>query len=433
MNLIWKYDIEKPRFETLQGDIKTDVLVIGGGLTGLLCGYYLKKRGIDCVIAEADRICSGVSGNTTAKITLHHGAIFDKMEKRFGSEWVAKYLKANGEALQEYKALCRDIDCDFCVQDSFVYSRTDQNKIEKEVRALNKAGVKAKFCDDMPLPFSAVGVRVEKQGQFNPLKFAFAIAKDLKIYENTRVVALSPNYALTEKGKIKAEKIIVATHFPFLNKHGGYFIKMYQHRSYVLALENAKKIDGMYVDGEDKGLSFRSYKNLLLLGGGGHRTGKKGGNWNELENFAEQYYPNAKTVTRFATQDCKTLDDIPYIGQYSQKTPNLYVATGFNKWGMTSAMVSARLLTDLAEGKPNDFASVFAPDRNFLRPQLAVNGFESTVSILTPSAPRCPHLGCALKYNKAEHSWDCPCHSSRFTEKGRVINNPANCDKKFKA
>ena len=268
------------------------------------------------------------------------------------------------------------------------------------------------------------------QAQFHPLKFAFAIAKDLPIFENTKILELMPNKAVTEHGEISCKKMIVATHFPMLNKHGGYFLKLYQHRSYVLALDGAADLDGMYVDESDKGLSFRNHGKLLLLGGGGHRTGKNGGNWKELEEFAATHYPKAKIRSRWATQDCMTLDRIPYIGRYSKNTPDLYVATGFNKWGMTSAMVSAMILTDLVREKRNDYAAVFSPSRSILRPQLAVNSFESLVGLLTPTAPRCPHLGCALKYNPDEHSWDCPCHGSRFTESGKLIDNPATDDKK---
>ena len=226
-------------------------------------------------------------------------------------------------------------------------------------------------------------------------------------------------------------KIIVTTHFPILNKHGSYFLKLYQHRSYVLALKGAQHLDGMYVDEDKKGLSFRTYGDLLLLGGGSHRTGKKGGNWHELEEFARKYYPSARVVSKWATQDCMSLDGVPYIGQYSKNTPDLYVATGFNKWGMSSSMVSAMILSDLVQGKPNEYAQVFSPSRSILRPQLAINALESTVGLLTPTAPRCPHLGCALKYNKAEHSWDCPCHGSRFSESGELINNPATDDKRM--
>ena len=233
----------------------------------------------------------------------------------------------------------------------------------------------------------------------------------------------------TNRGKITAKTFIVATHFPFLNKHGSYFIKLYQHRSYVIALENAPVLDGMYVDESDTGLSFRTYDGKLLLGGGGHRTGKKGGGWNELRDFARRHFPDAREVAHWATQDCMTLDDIPYIGRYSKHTPDLYVATGFNKWGMTSSMVAANLLCDLVQGKKNPYTDVFSPSRSILHPQLIANTAESLLGLLTPTVPRCPHLGCALTYNKQEHSWDCPCHGSRFSEKGKLLDNPATGDK----
>lgn len=218
----------------------------------------------------------------------------------------------------------------------------------------------------------------------------------------------------------------MATHFPFINKHGSYFLKLYQHRSYVIALKNAQNIDGMYVDENRKGMSFRNYGKMLLLGGGGHRTGKQGGNWCELRAFAKTVYPKAREECFWAAQDCISLDGVPYIGQYSKRTPNFYVVGGFNKWGMTSAMVSAMILSDLVLGKQNDFAEVFNPSRNILKPQLFLNGFEATKNLLTVSEHRCPHLGCALKWNRVENSWDCPCHGSRFSENGEVIDNPAN-------
>jgi len=205
---------------------------------------------------------------------------------------------------------------------------------------------------------------------------------------------------------------------------------MYQQRSYVLALENAGKVEGMYLDNAENGLSLRMQGDLLLFGGGGHRTGKQGGGWAYLEEQARKYFPEGRIIRRWATQDCMTLDGIPYIGRYSRGTENLYVATGFNKWGMTSSMVSAMLLAALIQGKASPWASVFAPDRTVLRPQLALNAIESTVNLLTPTAPRCPHLGCALKWNAQEHSWDCPCHGSRFTEDGRLLDNPATGDLK---
>jgi hypothetical protein len=167
---------------------------------------------------------------------------------------------------------------------------------------------------------------------------------------------------------------------------------------------------------------------LLLLGGGGHRTGKPGGNWSELRNFASKNFPLSKEQYYWAAQDCMSLDSIPYIGNYSASTPDLYVASGFNKWGMTGAMTAAMILCDMVRGKDNAFAEVFNPSRSILKPQLLVNAGETALSYITPTSKRCSHLGCALKWNAAEHSWDCACHGSRFTEDGSVINNPANKD-----
>ena len=285
----------------------------------------------------------------------------------------------------------------------------------------------AKFTDNIPLPFRTVGaIEFNAQAQFNPLKFVSGIAKGLNIYENSKVIELRKNIAVTEKGKVKADKIIVATHFPFINKHGSYFIKMYQQRSYVIAYENAQNVDGMYIDEQENGMSFRNYNNLLLLGGGGHKTGMQGGAYREIETVARHHYKNAVEKYRWATQDCMTLDKVPYIGRYSKSTENFYVATGFNKWGMSSSMAAACILCDEIVGKKSDFAAVFSPSRSILNMQLAVNALNATVNLLTPTPKRCPHLGCALKWNKEERTWDCPCHGSRFTKDGKLINNPSN-------
>ena len=343
--------------------------------------------------------------------------------------WLNCYLEANEKALDAYRELVRSIDCDFEERDAYVYSLLDRAKIEREAAALRSVGYPAELKDKTDLPFRVAGaVMFPRQAQFHPLKFLGAVARDLHVYEQTKVREMIGTVAVTERGTIRAKKVIVATHFPFLNKHGAYFMKMYQHRSYVVALENAEPVDGMYIDEAAGGLSFRTCGGLLLLGGGGHRTGKQGGNWGELELFAKKTYPNATVKYRWATQDCITLDDVPYIGRYSPATPDLYVATGFGKWGMTTAMVAAKLLADLIAGKPNRYAEVFSPVRSILRPRLASNAGETVLDLLTPTAPRCPHLGCALKWNAEERSWDCPCHGSRFAENGNLIDNPATGD-----
>lgn len=427
MNSIWTEHIMLPHFDTLKEDIKTDVLIIGGGITGILCAYFLQEKGIDYILAEGQTICSGVTKNTTAKITSQHGLIYHKLLKSMGVEKARLYLQANQDAVKKYSKLCKKIDCDFEEKPSYIYSINNRKKLEQEADALHQIGFSPKFTEIKELPFPTVGaIRFEQQAQFHPLKFIAQIAQNLKIYENTFICELSKNTAVTNHGTIIYQRLIMATHFPIDNKHGMYFLKMYQHRSYVLALEHVPQLNGMYLDEAKHGMSFRSYKNYLLLGGGSHRTGKKGGNWQELRKFAKNYYPSSTEISHWATQDCMTLDQIPYIGLYSKNMPQCYVATGFQKWGMSSSMLAAMMLSDLLMGKENPYASVFSPSRTMLHLQLLLNSWEAITNFLTLSKKRCPHLGCALKWNAAEHSWDCPCHGSRFDENGTLINNPAN-------
>ena len=429
MESIWRESVRLPQYPRLEGEVSTDVLVIGGGMAGLLCAYRLKKAGVPCVVAERTRIASGVTGNTTAKLTSQHGFLYSKLAKQFGLEAAGLYLRANEDALSEYRTLCRTIPCDFEEQSHTVYARQDLGALEAELSVLSRLGFPAEFVKETALPFPiAGGVRFPRQAQFHPLKFLSGIVKELTIYENTPVLSLTESGAVTEHGTIHAGAVIVCTHFPFLNKHGSYFLKLYQQRSYVLALKNAPIPDGMYLDVRENGLSFRHWGDTLLLGGGGHRTGKKGGGWAELEAFAKTHYPDAKNVGRWATQDCMSLDGLPYIGQYSAATPNLYVATGFNKWGMTTSMAAANLLTDMICGKENPCAPLFSPSRSVFHRQLGINALEATVHLLTPTRKRCPHLGCALKWNPEERSWDCPCHGSRFSEDGQLLDNPATGD-----
>lgn len=423
---LWSDTTEIPQFKELNGDAETDVLIIGGGAAGLLCGYFLKKRGVDYIILEGDRILSGVTGATTAKITTQHGLIYSRIVKEMGYDKARLYFEVNRRALETYREMSKIYPCDFTEVPSFVYLREGEQRLVDEAETVRRLGFPAEKVNVTELPFKVAGaVRFPGQARFNPVKFFSQIAKELNLYEKTFVREISPNRVVTGNGTVRARKIIIASHFPILNKHGYYYLKMYQSRSYVIALENAQELEGMYVDGEENGLSFRNYGDLLLLGGGGHRTGKKGGNWQELRDFAKKYYPEATEKYHWATQDCMTLDGVPYIGKYSSGTEGLYVATGFNKWGMTSSMAAAQILSNIVMGTGNKYEDVFNPSRSIIRPQLFVNAGEAVLNLIGFSKKRCPHMGCRLKWNKAENTWDCPCHGSRFSEEGKLLDNPA--------
>lgn len=431
MNSVWSATAKNEGFPELRGDINTDVVIVGGGLAGVMCLKELTERGVDCILLEAKSIGSGITKNTTAKVTFQHGLMYHKLIKSFGEEKALGYLEANKKALDKIREMSKSIPCDFEDRSAFIYSADDREKIEKEIRSYERLGIKADFVDKIPLPVACAGaVKIPNQGQFHPLKFLFNVAKGLRIYENTKVSEFYNNKVRCQNGTVTARKIIVATHFPILNKHGGYSFKLYQDRSYVVAIERNENINGMYLEDKGQQLSFRNYKNLLLVGGGGHRTGKNSEGYTTAENFCKENFPNSEIRYRFATQDCMSLDGIPYIGKYSDFSEDIYVATGFNKWGMTSSVAAADILSDMVTGIKNPYEDVFAPNRSVLHPKLFANVFHSVWGLITPTTPRCPHLGCALKYNKEELSWDCPCHGSRFTEEGELIDNPATDDLK---
>ncbi len=429
MNSIWSESLKADKAKHLDGDLKTDVLIIGGGMAGVLIAYFLHQKGIDYSLIEGGRIGAGITKNTTAKVTAQHGLIYDNIIKKYGAIKAQLYLKANLKAIEIYQKLCKDIDCDFEEKPAFVYTLSQREKIEKEVMALERLKYPAEFVEKLPLPLNTKGaVKFPSQAQFNPIKFINGISKGLNIYEETFATSINKNMVITNRGVIRAKKVIIATHYPIINLAGLYSVKMFQHRSYVLALSNAPNVEGMYVDEAEKGLSFRNYKDLLIIGGGDHRTGKEGGNWRELRTFAENHYPQAKERYFWATQDCMSLDGIPYIGKVSKLYPDAYVATGFNKWGMTSSMVSAEILCDAILGKKSEFTETFKPNRSIFHKQLGVNVTEAAGNLLSLGGKRCSHLGCKLRWNSAEKTWDCPCHGSRYSEDGKVIDNPAKKD-----
>ena len=427
MHSLWLETSPKlPRFPALDRDRETEVLIIGGGMAGVLCAYFLHQAGVDYLLLEAEEIGSGVTQNTTAKLTSQHGLLYHKLTRSYGLDAARLYLEANQAALEQYRSLCQEMDCDFQAQDAYVYSLDRRDKLEKEVDALRALGFPAELAQDLPLPFPVAGaVRFPHQAQFHPLKFLSALSKGLRILEHSKVLELRPGAAATHQGVVRAKKIIVTTHFPFLNKHGSYYLKLYQHRSYVLALQGAPAFSGMYVDEAQDGLSFRHWGKLLLLGGGGHRTGKKGGGWAQLSSVAKRHFPQAKEVYRWAAQDCMPLDHLPYIGPYSRRTPELFVATGFQKWGMTTAMVAAQLLTDLIQGKDNPYAALFSPSRSMLHPQQAGHAQEATPRRHTPPHPPSPPPGGPPKNNPHEHTPHAPRPGPRFAKDGQLLDGPA--------
>ncbi len=430
---LWIDGCNIPSFGELEHNENTIVLIVGGGMAGILCAYFLEKQGIPYLLCESDRIAGGTTSKTTAVLSAQHDTFYCDLAKKFGEHNSRLYLYANLDALDDYKSICRSIDCDFEEKPSYIYSVDNSDNMKKEIECLNRFGFNAELVDEIPLPIRICGaVKFPGQAQFHPLKFISEISKNLNIREHTQIKKISGNIAYTDKYKIKADKIIVTSHFPIMNTHGMYFAKLYQKRSYAIAYENAAQYNGTFVENRESGLYFRNYKDLLIIGGGDHRTGKGGLNYTEIRRFVKKHYPYAKEKYIWAAQDCMSLDGVPYIGNYSKNTDNIYVASGFNEWGMTTSMVCAKILTDTISGKYNKYSEVFNPSRSMVSKQLFSNIGVTLADFLIPTTRRCPHLGCALKWNKEEHSWDCPCHGSRFEVNGKLIDNPSTGNLKQK-
>ena len=485
------WQLEKaPLFSPLPGDITVNTAVVGAGICGLLCAYYLHRKGIrDIAIIDANEICSGVTANTTAKITSQHGLIYAKLINGLGKERASQYLAANEKAIRDYREIIsrEQIDCDFASCNAWVYTTSENDLwlIEDEVRAAESLGIAAIFGAndaDLELPLPVKGaVGFPNQAHFHPLKFALRICDILskagcKIYTHTKATGAEEGIVYTQKGNIRAENIISCSHYPFIDKSSLLFAKIYQDRSYVLALKNAGVIRDMYLDHADGGFSFRPQKDannedMILFGAYDHKTGHAGNvdqnlHFKSLMAEAGRYYPQGEAAYMWSAQDCMTHDKIPYIGRYSSAGENIYIATGFNKWGMTSGMAAADIISDLIIKKTSGYRDVFCLNRgdiglqakSFIKESADIAGnflthltmadkrlrdiggneggiveidgkrvgvYRDNNDQLYAVSPVCTHMGCAIKWNKDENTWDCTCHGSRFDYKGNVIGGPA--------
>lgn len=423
--------------EEKQGKKQREIIVIGAGMAGLLTAFYLKKQGKDVLILEADEVASGQTGRTTAKITSQHSLKYYQMMQTMDVKKVRLYARANEDAIREYERLIQieGIECQFKRVPAYLYTLQDVAPLKQEAEAAILFGIDAFFTTETELPFEVTGaVCFQNQAQFSPMDFVRHISSELEIMEHTKVIRIRGNRVITEKGDFFAEKIVLATHYPIRNVPGFYFWREHQERSCVLELKGCKKIEGMYYGVDEEGFSFRQAGDNLLLGGGSYRTGENvcGGAYDKLMQAARQYFPECEEVSRWSAQDCMPHDGIPFIGRFSVFTPNLYVATGFQKWGMTTSMITAMLLRDMICGMENPYEKLFTPQRlliraatgNFLKDVgMSVKGLVK--GLFHRKAPRCAHMGCELVWNPDEQSYDCPCHGSRYGADGNLLDNPS--------
>ncbi|MEG1986829.1 MAG: FAD-dependent oxidoreductase [Clostridia bacterium] len=475
---VWENDQHKT-YCALNGDETCEILVVGGGLVGQLCAYYLSERGHQVLLVEADMLNCKTTANTTAAITSQQGVIYGDIQKKYGLEFAKSYFLAQEEGIYQYKLLIDkyNIECDFKLVNGYFYSqKSDLTEFKNEFSVLQQIGADAAYLDKLDkIHLNVNGViKQSNQAQFDPLKFLSALPRKYKIYEHTRIknIDLKKCIASTGQNKIKADKIVIATRYPILNKCGLIFSKLYQSMSYATAFSNVGNIDGIYNDDNEDGITLRNYNDMLIVGGIDHRTGRKNDDrcFARLEVVANELYPSCQIVTSWLAEDCVTYDHLPLVGNPNKSVKNVYIATGFNKWGMANSIMSANLISDLIDNKQNKLSTIFSPQRDYILRNFSdfTKGMMISISNLCKSyftcakknistlangdggiftiggkkravykdlsgklhiiSARCSHLGCQLEFNKEATSWDCPCHGSRFDIDGNILNDPAVID-----
>lgn len=461
---------ERREYPVLKENIEREIAVIGGGIAGFLTALCLAEEGRQVVLIEADRLFSGTTEKTTAKVTCNQGNVYADLSRRYGKDVAALYYRSQKDGMQKIAALAEkyEIECDWTEADSYIFSSEQSERLKESFSVLREAGADCEWVGKVKEVRAKCALKMGKQFLFDPLKFLTSLPVHFEIYEHTRAVKIdaAAKRIMTDRACISAKTIVVATHYPIVNSHGWYFMKLRQSTSYTLAVKE-RLVDAMYLDEKEDGLSLRPYAGGTLIGGEDHRTGRvgDGGHFQRLEESAKRLFGEVTVTHRWCAEDVMTFDGLPMAGKYAHGLDGVYVVTGFQKWGMANSAVCADLLTDLVAGRKNDYAALFSPQRKIYDSfgDFCSNALVNVAGLfagylgipLKTSADvpldegmvvwhegkrravyrdrdgklyvigsRCAHMGCELQWNADTHTWDCPCHGSRYDVYGNILAEP---------
>jgi glycine/D-amino acid oxidase-like deaminating enzyme/nitrite reductase/ring-hydroxylating ferredoxin subunit len=473
-------------FAPLRGKLTTDVAVIGAGIAGLTTALELLRARKDVVVIEADRIGHGVTGHSTAKVTALQGLVYARLQNSLGEDAARAYAAANQAGIQKIASLVEelDIECDFERQAAYTFTRDEDflNDVRREVDAACQAGLPATFTTETDLPFEILGaVRLANQAQMDPYRYCVGLARAVqenggRIFEKSRATNIEMDGSCTVStthGEVLARRVVLATLLPFLDD-GGFFARTYPSRSYGIAVElDGSAPDGMYINVESPTRSVRPlpHGRGIVVVGEQHKVGQDADTdkrFAALESWARKWFPVRSVTHRWSAQDYIAADGLPYIGRLSRASDQLLVVTGLNKWGLAIGTAAASMLKDLIQGRTNPWEAVFdagrvnalASAQSLIKENLDVakrfvgdrlrsiaakglaelhngeaaivehNGerlaaYRDDTGTVHAVSPVCSHMGCLVQWNRAERSWDCPCHGSRFDFDGHVLQGPA--------
>lgn len=492
---LWLKDGIPQKFPSLKSNESCDICVVGAGITGITLAYILSKLDLNVILIESKTPINLTSGNTTAKFTFQHGITYSKIIENYGFEEALLYYNAQVQGLQFVEDLVNEfsIPCDFKKTYAIIYAEDEKQlkEIKEEHEAYKRLNIPCELVHELPYGINGIaGLKVYDQFELNPVKYlSFLLDKmknNIKIYQDTNAVDIKEtgdiNTIVTETGyEVLANKMVIATGYPFPDDIGMFYTKLAPYRSYLVAfpIENISEDDAMLISNSDSPYSMRFSDTdgvkYLLVGSKSHKVGQEDSaidHYNDVIDFGRRYFDVGDIKYRWSAQDYVSLDKIPYIGQITSKHDNIFVATGYKKWGMSNGTFAAILLSDLLQGKDSNFKELFKPSRGKIHDNLGelmkVNltvARELVKGKVFPDKTKlediqndeggiikykgkragayrdkngklfivdntCTHLGCELGFNNAERTFDCPCHGSRFTYEGKVIEGPATLDLK---
>ena len=451
-------------FNQLDKDIECDVLIVGAGLSGLLCAYQLQNHFEKIVLIESDTICSGASGRSTGKITSQHGLIYQEIYKIHGKDKTRLYYEENERGIHEIEKIIKEynIECDFRRKDAIVGCKSKylENKISQEINVYNTCDMSyEKIQNENGI---TKGIKVKNQASFDPYQFCIQLADklDIDIYENTPMMQMHDHAVKTKQHIIRYEHCILATQvMPFKLKF--FYAISKPNISFLASLSPSDKSNEMILIDDTVTKTKNDMDEFMLVGGYDHPifddVNKK---WQSFKRDLVLEYPNHTIRNVWRSQDYEVFDYLPII----DKCEDFIVITGFNKWGNSNSYVASLVVKDILLNKETKRRELFRLNRkslvinkNFIGDNIQVlkalilskmsdSSFkipedDKAISFKIDGHPYgmyrkendlyivdifCPHLGCTLTFNEYEKTWDCPCHGSRFDIEGKIIKGPAN-------
>ena len=483
----WNLTGAKSPYPRLENNLETDILIIGSGITGITCAYCLTQKGLRPTVIEAGGLCDGTTGNTTGKITIQHDIIYSKIMEKHGRDYAWQYCTSQSEALEFVRQTVKNesINCQLYDNTAYVYAsmERDLELIKKEFEAAKELGIDCEFIDKPEFPPQNFGMLAFKnQAVFHSVRYVDSLAKiaasrGAEIYTNTKAYKISNGETITvhcdNNIEIKTKHLVMATQYPIYDGPNLFYTRLFPKRTYGVAVKAKRDWpEGSYVNASGRTRSIRTHvekgQKVLIVVGDGHPTGRSDVNMDEhltnLIEFSERIAGVEQIYAKWSAQDYDTPDQIPYIGRISDKS-NIYVASGFRKWGLSNGTLSGILISELIKDgncryeelysrKRADYSSTLGKtikEVGLSVYELIKSKLEGTESILDLKQGEgrvisfegkkagiyrdyddsviilditCTHMGTELNFNSAEKTWDCPAHGGRYNIEGRLLEGP---------